>query len=110
MGQLGLRFLARGFRVRGTFVRNLVTHSSQREERVRVGNAGGPGWDWTGLGQADLYMGTLLNLSTAFHSQTYGQMEVVNQSLENLIRCMVGEHLGTWNLVLLRAHIAYNNC
>ena len=50
-----------------------------------------------------------MKFSTAFHPQTDGQIEVINRSLENLLRCLVGNHLGTWDLVLPRAQFAYNN-
>lgn len=37
-------------------------------------------------------VGTGLDYSTSFHLQTNGQTEVVNQSLGNLLRCLVGDH------------------
>ena len=33
----------------------------------------------------------------------------MNHSLGNLLRCLVGEHLGTWDLILPTAEFAYNN-
>ena len=54
-------------------------------------------------------IGTLLKFSTAYHPQTDGQTEVVNKSLGNLLRCLVGDNLGNWDLVLPQAEFAYNN-
>lgn len=53
-------------------------------------------------------MGTKLKFSTAFHPQTDGQTEVVNRSLENLLRTIVGEHIRSWDLKLSIAEFAYN--
>ena len=54
-------------------------------------------------------LGTKLKFSTAYHPQTDGQTEVVNRSLGNLLRCLVGESLGNWDLLLPHAKFAYNS-
>ena len=54
-------------------------------------------------------LGTRLKFSTAYHPQTDGQTEVVNRSLGNLLRCLVGENLGNWDLLLPRAEFSYNS-
>ena len=50
-----------------------------------------------------------LKFSTSYHPQTDGQTEVVNSSLRNLLRCLIGERLGNWDLLLPRAKFAYNS-
>ena len=54
-------------------------------------------------------MRTLLKFSTAYHPQTDGKTEVVNKSLRNLLRCLVGDSPGNWDLILPQAEFAYNN-
>ncbi|PKA60564.1 hypothetical protein AXF42_Ash019457 [Apostasia shenzhenica] len=54
-------------------------------------------------------MGTKLLFSTAYHPQTDGQTEVVNWSLGDLLRCLVGDHTSSWDLVLPTAEFAYNS-
>ena len=54
-------------------------------------------------------MGNRLQFSTAFYLQTNGQTEVVNRSLDNLLRCLVGENLWTWDLILPTVEFAYNS-
>uniref|UniRef100_A0A7N2LQA1 Uncharacterized protein n=1 Tax=Quercus lobata TaxID=97700 RepID=A0A7N2LQA1_QUELO len=54
-------------------------------------------------------VGTKLKFSTAFHPQTDGQAEVVNRSLGNLLRCLVGEANPNWDSILPVAQLAYNS-
>ena len=51
---------------------------------------------------------TQLNFSSAYHPQSDGQTEVVNRSLGDLLRCMVGENIKTWDLKLCHAEFAFN--
>ena len=54
-------------------------------------------------------LGTKLKFSAAYHPQTDGQTEVVNRSLGNLLRCLVGENGRTWDTIFPIAQFAYNN-
>jgi hypothetical protein len=54
-------------------------------------------------------MGTELNYSTAFHPQTDGQTERVNQVLEDLLRACVLTYGSDWEKSLSYAEFAYNN-
>ncbi|GJW99531.1 putative reverse transcriptase domain, zinc finger, CCHC-type, aspartic peptidase domain protein [Tanacetum coccineum] len=53
-------------------------------------------------------LGTKLQFSFAYHPQTDGQTEAVNRSLGNLLRCLVGENIRKWDLVLPQVEFAYN--
>nr|GEU60051.1 hypothetical protein [Tanacetum cinerariifolium] len=53
-------------------------------------------------------MGTKLQFSFAYHPQTDGQTEAVNRSLRNLLRCLVGENIRKWDLMLPQPEFAYN--
>ncbi|KAL0534327.1 hypothetical protein IC582_028617 [Cucumis melo] len=61
---------------------------------------------WKGLQTA---MGTRLNFSTAFHPQTDGQTERLNQVLEDMLRACALEFPGSWDSHLHLMEFAYNN-
>nr|KYP67721.1 Transposon Ty3-I Gag-Pol polyprotein [Cajanus cajan] len=50
-----------------------------------------------------------LKLSSAYHPQTDGQSERKIQSLEDLLRACVLDHLGSWKEVLPLVEFTYNN-
>jgi transposase InsO family protein len=54
-------------------------------------------------------MGTELNYSTAFHSQTDDQIERVNQVLEDLLRACVLTYGSDWENNLSYVEFSYNN-
>lgn len=51
-------------------------------------------------------LGTKLQYNTAHHPQTDGQTEVVNRSLGNLLRSLVGSNKGSWCETLPQAEFA----
>jgi len=54
-------------------------------------------------------LGIESTMSTAYHPQTDGQMEHVNQALEKYLRCYVDYNLSNWLDLLPSAEFAYNN-
>ena len=54
-------------------------------------------------------MGTRLNFSTAYHPQTDGQTERVNQVLEDMLRACVISFGKGWEKYLPLAEFSYNN-
>ncbi|TYK08121.1 pol protein [Cucumis melo var. makuwa] len=56
-----------------------------------------------------LALDTRLDFNTAFHPQTDGQTERLNQVLEDMLRACVLEFLGSWDSHLHLMDFAYNN-
>eukprot|EP00253_Pinus_taeda_P029424 PITA_29424 len=54
-------------------------------------------------------LGTQLNLSTAYHPETDGQTERVNQVLEDMLRMYVMDQQSHWEKYLPLVEFAYNN-
>ena len=54
-------------------------------------------------------LGTNLSFSSTYHPQTDGQNQVVNKSLENILRSLVYENLKQWDLALAQYEFAYND-
>ena len=52
---------------------------------------------------------TSLNMSSAYHPQTDGQTEVTNRSLGNMLRCLVGDNLRSWDTILCQTEFAHNH-
>lgn len=47
-------------------------------------------------------------INNFYHSQTSGQLEVINKSLGDLLRSLVSEPLKSWDYKFYQAEFAYN--
>ena len=54
-------------------------------------------------------LGIESTMLTAYHSQTDGQTEYVNQALEQYLRCYVNYNFSNWLDLLPSAEFTYNN-
>ena len=54
-------------------------------------------------------LGTILNFSSTYPPQSDGQSKVVNRSLENMLRNLIGENPKQWDKVLAQAKFSYND-
>ncbi|CAA7012879.1 unnamed protein product [Microthlaspi erraticum] len=52
---------------------------------------------------------TSLDMSSAYHPQTDGQTEVTNRALGDLLRCLVGDNIRSWDNILCQAEFAHNH-
>jgi hypothetical protein len=52
---------------------------------------------------------TNLKFSCAYHPQTNGKTEVVNRSLGNMLRCLVGDNIKSWDQKLCQAKFAHTH-
>lgn len=52
---------------------------------------------------------TSLDMSFAYHPQSDGQTEMTNRSLGDMLRCLVGDNIKSWDSVLCQAEFAHNH-
>ncbi|GKE99006.1 putative reverse transcriptase domain-containing protein, partial [Tanacetum coccineum] len=68
------------------------------------------GWFTLRCGQTvQKALGTRLDMSTAYHPQTYGQSERTIQTLEDMLRAYVINFGGNWDVHLPLSEFLYNN-
>ena len=61
------------------------------------------------FGSLQKALGTKLNFSTAYHPQSDGQTERVNQTVEDLLRACVLDFGGSWEDHISLVEFSYNN-
>ncbi|KAL6219339.1 hypothetical protein ACLB2K_007098 [Fragaria x ananassa] len=83
---------------------NMVADASSRKIRDRDSRFTSHLWQCL-----QKQLGTLLDLSIAYHPQSDGQPERVIQVLENMLRACVLEFGGKWSEYVQLAEFAYNN-
>lgn len=54
-------------------------------------------------------LGTSLDMSSVYHPQTDGQMEVTNCSLGNLLQSFVGDNIKSWDVKISQAEFSHNH-
>nr|GEU47307.1 putative reverse transcriptase domain-containing protein [Tanacetum cinerariifolium] len=54
-------------------------------------------------------LGKRLNLSTAYHPQTYGQSECIIQTLKDMLRACIIDFGGSWDVRIPLAEFSYNS-
>jgi hypothetical protein len=54
-------------------------------------------------------MGSRLQCNSLYHLETNGQTKVVNRSLGNLMRNLIGDKQSQWDLVVAQVEFSYNN-
>ena len=54
-------------------------------------------------------LGTSLDMSTAYHPHTDGQTEVTNRALGDLLHCLVGDNIKSWDSKLCKDEFAHNH-
>lgn len=52
---------------------------------------------------------TSLDMSSAYHPQSDGQTEVTNRSLSDMLRCLVGDNIKSWDVILCKAKFSHNH-
>ena len=88
------------------YVREMVRLHGVPESIVSNRDPRFTSWFWQSLQAA---LGTQLRMSSAYHPQTDGQSERTIQSLEDLLRSCVLDHMGNWNDMLPLVEFTYNN-